>query len=67
MMEREGVFSRDARFRRNLTYVMWMLSVAFLLIGFNFALGSALQMIFLSLSVGLFVMSRSISTSLRSR
>ena len=66
-MEREIVFRPDVRFRRSLTYVMWMLSVAFLLIGLSFSLGTALQIIFLSLSVGLFVLSRAISSSIRAR
>jgi hypothetical protein len=66
-MDRDVSFRPDVRSRRTSTYLMWMLSVAFLLIGLSFSMGSILQIIFLSLSVGLFVLSRSISSSIRAR
>lgn len=48
----------DTRNRRNLGYILWMLSVALIPVGLNFAVGSGLQVFFLMLSGFCFLLSR---------
>lgn len=57
----------STRAKRTLTYVLWMLGTAFIPVGLNFPFGSAFQVFFLSLGVGLFVLSRAISATLQTR
>lgn len=46
----------ESRSRRNFTYMMWMLGAALIPVGFSFAVGSSLQILFLGAGITLFVL-----------
>jgi hypothetical protein len=48
----------ETRRRRTTGYLLWMLAAAFVPVALNFAIGSWLQLFFLGLSVGCFLVSR---------